>query len=302
MLAVLPAACGWDVRAFHIRSTNDLAGALQWTDDTARDALWFEFCWPPFPKMIADTAFSGRRVIVRVHRIEAYGSDHVAQTPWHKVGDVVVVSSDMAARVLRAAPSLPDSTRLHVVQNGLDLDRFAPARDWDRFRIGWCGAVTLHKNPTLAVQVLFNLRLLDDRYTLRFCSRGGEPVALDALMHLAHRLDLADAIGFGGTVSQADMPAWHARNGVLLSTSAYESFGYAICEAAAVGCDLAVLDYVGAEEFWPDAVRFGTVDEAVWIIRNAAPMRWRDHVSERFSLSRQAAAVARLLGTACRPT
>jgi glycosyltransferase involved in cell wall biosynthesis len=296
LIAALPDACGWDVRGFDIRTPEDLGTALQWTDDVGRDALWFEFCWPPFPRMIAETAFAGRRVILRVHRIEAYGSDHVAGAPWHKIDDVVVVSADMAARVRWAAPQSAATTRLHVVHNGLDLDRFAPAAGWDPFRIGWCGNLTLHKNPTLALQVLFSLRLLDDRYTLRLSGKGIDPVAQDAFFYLARRLDLTDAIRLDGAVAQADMPAWHAGNGILLSTSAYESFGYAICEAAAVGCDLAVLDHVGAEEFWPEAVRFGTVEEAAWLIRKAAPMRWREHVAQRFSLARQTASIARLLG------
>jgi len=34
--------------------------------------------------------------------------------------------------------------------------------------------------------------------------------------------------------------------------------GYAIAEAAAVGCDLAVLDHLGADEFWPAQTRFGS--------------------------------------------
>jgi glycosyltransferase involved in cell wall biosynthesis len=295
LIALLPHQSGWDVRPFHVSGPADLEAALAWTDRPDRDAVWFEFCWPPFPALIAQTGFGGRRVIVRVHRIEAMETPHVAQTPWHKVDDLIVVSSDMARRVRRVAPEVDQSTRLHCIYNGLDIDRFAPLADWNPFRIGWCGLMTLRKNPVLALQVLFALRVQDERYHLHVCGNGGEVLATETFFHLARHLDLMDAVHMDGTLPPRAMPDWHARNGVLLHTSLHESFGYAIAEAAAAGCDIALLEHPGAAEFWPAARRFGTVDEAVWLVRNARPHRWRDHVVRNFSLARQIAATAALL-------
>jgi glycosyltransferase involved in cell wall biosynthesis len=295
LIAALPEATGWDVAPFHVAGPSDLEGALAWTDRPDLDTLWFEFCWPPFPRLIGETDFAGRRIVVRVHRIEAMETPHVAQTPWHKVHDVIVVSADMAARVRTAAPGLDRSTRLHCVHNGLDAQRFAPLRSWNQFRIGWCGLMTLRKNPVLALQVLFSLRAMEPRYHLHLSSSGGDKLATESFFHLARHLDLLQAIHVDGNVPQQAMPYWHARNGVLLHTSLHESFGYAIAEAAAVGCDLAVLEHPGAAEFWPEATRYGTVDEAVWLIRNAAPHRWREHVAQHFSLAQQVAATAALL-------
>ncbi len=297
LIAGLPKATGWEVRPFHIGGPADLAAAFAWTDRPDRDALWFEFCWPPFPQLIAETDFAGRRVIVRVHRIEAMETPHVAQTQWDKVHDVIVVSADMAKRVRHAAPALDQSTRLHCVHNGLDTDRFAPLRSWNRFRIGWCGLMTLRKNPVLALQVLFSLRAMDPRYHLHICSNGGETLATESFFHLARHLGLLDAVHVDGMLPQHAMPDWHARNGVLLHTSLHESFGYAIAEAAAVGCDIAVLEHPGAAEFWPETTRYGTVDEAVLLVRNAAPHRWRRHVTQHFPLTRQLAETAAVLRT-----
>jgi glycosyltransferase involved in cell wall biosynthesis len=294
LIARLPEATGWEVRGFLLNRLTDFHAALAWTDRPASDALWFEFCWPPFPHLIAETAFGGRRVIVRVHRIEAMETNHVAQTPWQKVSDLVVVSSDVAARVRLAAPALSSATRLHLIHNGLDLQHFAPLQVWDPFRIGWCGLMTLRKNPTLALQVLASLRAIDDRYSLHICGQGGERLADTSFQHLVRRLGLSNAVYLDGKVPRAEMPAWHASNGVLLHTSLHESFGYAIAEAAAVGCDLAVLDHPGAEEFWPEATRFGSVAEAADLIRAAAPHRWRTHV-QRFALEGQIEATATML-------
>ena len=294
LLAALPGE-EVEARAFYVAGTQDIAQALAWADDPARDALWFEFCWPPFPELIAQTDFGGRRVVVRVHRIEAYGTDHAARAPWHKVTDAVVVSEDMGRRLRGAVPHLSETTRLHVVHNGLDLARYAVAAAPDPFRVGWCGWMSLHKNPNLALEVLHRLRGDDPRYELHVATKGGEPVAVDSFVHLVRRMGLGGAVHISEGLSQREMPGWHARNGVLLSTSAYESFGYAIAEAAAVGCDLAMLDNAAAGEFWPEAVRFATVEEAVRLIRQARPHRWRVHVAGRFSLARQVAAVRALL-------
>jgi len=294
LVAALPGD-GFEVRAFYVAGPDDLAAALAWADDPARDAVWFEFCWPPFPELIARTEFGDRRVVMRVHRIEAYGTDHAARAPWHKITDAVVVGEDMARRLRAAAPRLVETTALHVVHNGLDLDRYAQATAPDPFRLGWCGWMSLHKNPNLALEVLHRLRAEDPRYALHVATKGGEPVAVDSFAHLVRRMGLSGSVHVTEGLSQSEMPGWHARNGVLLSTSVYESFGYAIAEAAAVGCDLAVLDNTAAAEFWPETVRFATVGEAVRLIQGARPHRWRNYVAERFGLTRQVSVVRALL-------
>ncbi len=289
-------AASVEVRAFTVTGPGVLEEALAWADDPARDALWFEFCWPPFPELIARTDFGGRRVIVRIHRIEAYETPHVARCDWSRVTDAIVVSEDMARLVLEVAPRLERTTRLHRVPNGVDLARFASAAGPpDPFRIGWCGSMIARKNPTLALEVLARLLEEDARWRLHIVATPGERLVQDAVLRLVRRMGLGGAVRFDGALPAAGMPGWHARNAALLSTSLHESFGYAIAEAAAVGCDLAVLDHRGAEEFWPEAVRFGTVDQAVGLLCNARPGRWRGLAEDRFGLDRQVAAVLALL-------
>ena len=285
-----------DARLFAVRGAVDLAAALDWTDQPDRDAILFEFCWPPFPALIATTAFGGRRVIVRVHRIEAYEADHVARTAWARVTDLVVVSQDMARCVREVRPGLDEVTRVHVIHNGLDLDVYPARGGFNPHRIGWCGAFIARKNPTLALQILYRLRQLEPAYRLHLAVRTADRLTMESFCHQAARLGLGEAVRFDGHVPAAAIPAWHAANGVLLSTSLHESFGYAIAEAAAAGCDLAVLDHLGADEFWPEATRFVSIEDAVRRIGDAAPDRWRDLAFRRFPLGRQVAGFLALLG------
>ena len=44
----LRAAADWEVMAFKISSPGDFHTALAWAHRPGIDALWFEFCWPPF--------------------------------------------------------------------------------------------------------------------------------------------------------------------------------------------------------------------------------------------------------------
>jgi glycosyltransferase involved in cell wall biosynthesis len=302
LLARLPAEAGWEVRKFAVTGPDTLAAALNWTDDPSQDAIWFEFCWPPFPAIIGTTDFAGRRVIVRVHRIEATETPHVANTPWEKVDDAIVVSPDMYQRVQVAAPEITLVSRLHLVHNGVETGRFVPGAEWNPFRIGWCGLMTLRKNPTLALEILARLRLIDVRYHLSLCAMGGEALACETFQHLARRLDLLSAIRSEGRIAQAEMPAWHAANGALLHTSLHEGLSYAVMEAAASGSDLAVFDHPGAATCWPASTLFGTVDEAVALIRCAQQGRWRDYVCRNYSLERQISGVASVLNHAVMTT
>jgi glycosyltransferase involved in cell wall biosynthesis len=294
LIASLPVAGMLEVQAFHVRGLADLDAACAWADDPARDAIWFEFCWPPFPAMIAQHDFGGRRVVMRVHRIEAYETPHAATAPWHKIDDVIVVSEDMAARLHALAPGLAHSTALHVVHNGVDVERFVP-RAVEAFSIGWCGLLNLRKNPLMALEILHLLRQDDYRWHMHICSKGGDPVAMDNFSYLRRRLGLVSAVTMDGDVSAASMPAWHARNFVLLSTSLHESFGYAMAEAASCGCDVAMLDQIGAAEFWPDEMRFGTAAEAAAMIKAARSGRWRELIVQRFSLEAQVEKLRRIL-------
>ncbi len=295
LLTCLPAASGWDVRLFAVTDPSVLRAAMAWTDDPGQDALWFEFCWPPFPQIIAQTNFGGRRVIVRVHRVEAVEAPHVANTHWENVDDVIVVSPDMEQRVRQAAPEIAVVSRLHLIPNGVDTDRFRPSASADPFRIGWCGMMTTRKNPTLALYVLARLRAEDPRYHLRLSGMSTDVLARDSFLHLVGRLGLTQAIVSDGRVARADMPAWHSANGVLLHSSLHEGMSYAILEAAASGCDLAVFDHPGAETCWPAEVLFGTVEEGAALIRSSRPWQWRDYVCGRFSSGYHIGLISKML-------
>lgn len=282
----LPAAAGIEVRKFVVTSPDVLMAALEWTDEPARDALWFEFCWPPFPAMIEATEFGGRRVMMRIHRIEATETDHVATAPWGRIDDAIVVSEDIRQRVLKQAPEIAYTTRLHLVPNGVDTERFRPGGMADPFRIGWAGLMTLRKNPVLALQVLARLREIDPGYHLHMCSMQGEPFTVETFSYQVRALGLERAIRWDGHVPQSEMPEWYRGNAAFLHTSLHESFGYVVAEAALCGCRVAMLDHPGAREVWPDRILYRTVDEAVALLTGPVQPEVGAYVAARYGIGR----------------
>ena len=291
----LPAVAEIDVQKFMVTGPETLAAALDWADNPARDIVWFEFCWPPFPAMISAADFGGRRVIVRVHRIEATETQHVATAPWGKIDDVIVVSEDIRRRVLNQAPEIAFTTQLHVIPNGVDVDRFRPGETVDEKRIGWGGLMTLRKNPTLALQILARLRDIDPRYHLHLCSMGGDPFAMETFSYHVAMLGLERAVVWDGTIPQHEMPDWHRRNAALLHTSLHESFGYIVAEAALCGCRVAMLDHPGAREVWPANVLYRTIDDAVALLLSPPCSTIRDFVADRYGIDRFIAALSNVV-------
>jgi glycosyltransferase involved in cell wall biosynthesis len=106
-------------------------------------------------------------------------------------------------------------------------------------------------------------------------------------------LGLAGVVRFDGQV--ADMPAWYADKGVLLSTSMYESFGLNIGEAMATGAFPVVHAFPGADRLWPSECLFAAEDEAVALIGAARPGLYRDWVVQHYSLQQQIDQVLTLL-------
>lgn len=300
ILARLPAASGWEVQKFMVTSPTVLTAALAWTDDPSRDAIWFEFCWPPFPAMIEAIDFAGRRVIVRVHRIEATETPYVANTAWAKVDDVIVVSPDMRARVLAAAPEIQFTTRVHLIANGIDTDRFTPGSSPDPKRIGWAGMVTLRKNPTLALQILAKIHEADTDYQLHMCGLDVDPLALDTFIYQSKAMGLERSVKWDGKLSSQMMPEWHRQNGSFLHTSLHESFGYVVGEAALCGCRVAMLDHPGAHDTWPPEILYRTIDQAVALIMSPVRPEMRQFVVNRYGIGHFISAHAAMLGLSAR--
>ncbi len=261
----------------------------------AADIVWLEWCWDHAVWATRSGALHDKPCLLRLHAVEALQTDYPARVDWTQVQRLLLVGEDIADVLLARFPAIADTVPISLVPNGIDLDRFAPGTP-DRYRIGWAGRLEPQQNPMLLLQIVHRLLQVDSRYRVQVAGAFTDLCTQRYMGRLVPSLGLGGAIRFDGAV--ADMSAWYADTGVLLSTSIYESFGMTIGEAMAAGAFPVVHDFPGADRLWPPECLYAGIDDAVALIRAARPGLFRDWVAERYALHRQQESVLHLLDQA----
>nr|WP_186363469.1 glycosyltransferase [Rhizobium sp. ACO-34A] len=271
----------YEIVAIKPRNLQDIEKVVEWAD-----VVWFEFCNELFLHAInQNIKAKGKRVIVRWHRFEIVESNFPQRMRFECIDDLILVSHDMLRVLRQRVPALDAKTRTHVVWNGVNIDKFKPLSTLDRKKIAWVAKPFLRKNQPLFMQIMYELVKRDPSYTLHVAGGMEEFVTLPYLKRTAEKLGLTQNVIFYGW--QNNMPAFLSDKGVILSTSIHESFGYNIAEAMSVGALPIVHDYPGAEEFWPDEIRFSSIEQAVNLIIEGKTHQWTHYVGEKFPLSKQ---------------
>ncbi|MEH3086144.1 MAG: glycosyltransferase family 4 protein [Xylophilus ampelinus] len=189
-----------------------------------------------------------------------------------------------------------DPGKLHVLRNGVDLERFRPEdRAGSRRRLGlveeghWIvsvGHLIERKGHHIAVQAL--ARLPSD-VRLALVGTGPERASLEAL---ARGAGVADRVHFAGMVPQQDLRWWYSAADALTLCSSREGWANVLLEAMACGTPVLATDIWGTPEVvsTPDAGRLlaartpEALAEAWNALRSGYPERAaiRAH-AERFS-------------------
>ena len=274
----------YDIRFVSVGPGQALAEAIGWAD-----IVWLEWCWDHAVWATSSGVLQGKPCVVRLHSVEALQTDYPAQVDWSRVACLTTVGHDIAETLHARFPLAPLAV---VIPNGIDMDRFAPGAP-DRFRIAWVGHLEPKKNPMLLLQIAHRLHALDPRYSFHVAGAFTDLRTARYIRQMLPALGLGGVVTFDGAV--ADMPAWYADKGVLLSTSMYESFGMNIGEAMAVGAFPAVHAFPGADRIWPEECLFASIEVAVALIRAGRPALYRGWVGDRYGLDRQAAAILGVL-------
>ncbi|HEY0422155.1 MAG TPA: glycosyltransferase family 4 protein [Rhodopila sp.] len=277
----------YEVRFIAAGPGDGLAEAIGWAD-----LVWLEWCWDHAVWATRQALPPGKLCVVRLHSIEALQTDYPARMDWTRVSRLITVADDIKDVLLTAHPGIADAVRIEVIPNGIDTARFRPGSP-DRFRVGWVGHLEPKKNPMLLMQIAHRLRQRDARFSFHVAGAFTDLRTARYLRQMQSALGLAGAVHFNGHV--ADMPAWYADKGVLLSTSMYESFGMNIGEAMAAGAFPVVHGFPGADRLWPHECLFASIDEAVALTGAARTGLYTDWVRDRYGLDRQIASVLDLL-------
>lgn len=229
-------------RARHLRLARDVAS-------TARrfhpDVVYAHFLVPAG----ALAVLAGRRpVVVTAHGQDVVNTDRSAvrvATRWtvRRAHTVIAVSGWLRDRLVAAVPEAAAKT--HVIDCGVDLDRFAP-RDAAEARrvVGWepagtafvcVGALSERKNVL--------------RLARTFESRGEGSLAFVGDGPLRGALEGRPGIHLAGRVSQERVADWIAAADVVCQPSLVEPFGLATLEALASARSVVATAVGGPPEF-----------------------------------------------------
>ncbi len=240
------------------------------------DLLWIE--WADEHAVQATRTVQRIPHVIRWHSYEAF-----QRTPldirWGNVDDVVFVAPHVERFAVKTF-RIGDVER-HVIPNGVDLSAFrmrkAPMVPFGGGRrIAWVGSVSHKKGPELWAQATIRLLTADPTATMHIAGAWLDPRYSPYFEHLMPA-DVQRRIEYHGDVPAEAMPDFFAGMDVVLSTSPWESFQYAVAEGICCGCLPLVHDWPGAREIYPCARIWTTLDELEESYRRS----WRERDADR---------------------
>lgn len=266
--------------------------SLPWAAPIAEEVDWADTVfmeWGQRGAALLSTLDPGTtRVVVRLHSFEAFTAfPHLVD--WSRVDGLVFVAPHVESFTRRVAP-LPSSLPTHVVANHAVLTGYRrPKASAARFTLALVGWGTPAKDTPWALDVLARLRAGDERWRLLLVGADVDPALTryrDAVESRLRDPALRGAVERTGFVD--DVAGVLERVGVILSTSARESFHLGLVEGAASGAVPVVRNwplfaaYGGAHALFPDdwivetpadaaeSIRRRCADEETWRREGAA--------------------------------
>ncbi len=235
---------------------------------TPCDLLWIE--WADSNLVTITKAIQQVPTICRLHSYEAFTS-WPREAVWDHVDDLVFVAPHVRDYVLEQFPVGRDAARgepgpdIHVIPNGIDLARWhlrtrPIAGVGEGRKIAWVGGVSLKKGPELFGQAALRLLEADPTATIHIAGDWQDARYDPYLKHLIPDR-LRERMTYEGAVPAEQMPEWLRGMDVILSTSPWESFQYAVAEGIASGLLPLVHDWPGARDTYPPARVWRTTDE-----------------------------------------
>ncbi|NGZ05579.1 MAG: glycosyltransferase family 4 protein [Magnetococcales bacterium] len=189
--------------------------------------------------------------------ITARGSD-LNQIPAHQIPRIMIrYVAKRAAGLITVSAALQrvlldmgiDETRITVLRNGVDLERFVPLdREAERQRLGWQRPTLLSVGHLIERKghdrIVRALPLLPD---VGLAIIGAGPME-ESLRQLTWDLGVAERVTFVGQVAQESLPRYYSAADLLVLASSREGWANVLLEAMACGLRVAATHVWGAPE------------------------------------------------------
>ena len=217
------------------------------------------------------------KIIIRLHGYEAQ-SWYMSKIDWNMVSDLIVVSPKFKEIV----EGKISGVNVHVVSNGVDLQRFQLQEEFDDDAIAYVGFLNKKKGPTLLRTVMASM-------PHKHFHVGG--VHQDEQVRLYFEdLRLPNATYYGWVRTEEFLKGKR----FILSTSVTESFGMGIAEGMAMGLTPMVHAWPGADLVWPKECIWKTFGELERMLP-LDPSYCRKWIEDRYSMDKCVEAVVKLI-------
>jgi len=229
----------------------------------------------------------GKKVIVRLHSFDILNRQ-AGQVNYDLVTDVVFVCHYMRDLFQRLAPDRLNNVRVHVIHNGIQLERFPFKGGRGRKKIAFVGRLEAKKDPMLMVQAFHFLLSRHPELELHVAGAPDNNRFYLSIPDFLAKNKLERSTHFYGHVE--DIPAWLADKDYIFCTSPIESQGVGLLEAMHSGLRPLIYDFPGAENLYPQNYLWRNLDELDRLLSEGpSPEDCRDFVAEKYSMARQAA-------------
>jgi len=274
----------YDVQVCYTSDRHEIDSAVRWAD-----IVWLEWA-NELAVHVTHTLPSllGKVVFCRIHSYEVLGG-YLPRIDWGKVTAVIFVADHVQKIACDLYPPLKHKQRF-VINNGVDLNRFCFRRREPGYRLAVVGSINHKKNPSMWVHILGRLVKMDSRYVLKVAGQFQELRYKYYLETIIPEMGIKENIEFCGHID--DIPDWLEKERInyLLSTSVFESFGYAIAEAMAMGIKPLIHHFPYADAVWPNNCLFVDIDELIGMLEETKDYNskaYRHFIEEKYSLSSQ---------------
>ncbi len=250
------------------------------------NVAWFD--WSDENIVLASQARWDCRVICTLRSYE-YFTEHPRHVNWSNVDCAVFVADHVRRLSLDKFPNIRN-TRITVIPDGIDLNRFTYQERGHGRDIAWVGFLNHKKNVPLLLEIASQLR--DYRFHVagvfqdeRLRTYWDHYLVVNGLRN----------IRFYGWVE--DVNAFLEDKNFILSTSLWEGNQNAVLEGMAKGIKPLVHAWIGAEELYGPVAIYGNTAELRQALNNGdySSREYRKWIEEHFSLPKRLARIEEMI-------
>jgi hypothetical protein len=273
---------------FHVGGPETVAELVRWGD----------ICWlDGGGEMVVEASrrVHRKKMIVSLRRCDI--QDRWAkQVQWENVDILVQIgSSAVEEALLSQVPDLHSRTRLVVVPNGVNLNRYLFRRRSRGKSLACVGCLTMEANPAFLLQCMQKLHYLDPQYHMYFSGVFETPSLEQYVRYMVGTLDLSGVVSF--EPHPGEMNAWLSDKHFIIAGGISESHVEALLIGMACGLKPVIHNFPGAGKLFPARCLFNISEQFCEQVlsQEYEPESYRRFVQERYPLQEQLKCVDRIL-------